>query len=121
MYGSLVAGVDPRPKAYAFMAGTIRFSDWFRFGSDLDEEALAAYAEKMDFLDPIKHIAQAQASVFFQFADDDFYVPIERAERFFEAANDPKQVSFYSAKHSVVDAENTARRDRMAWVRGQLA
>jgi hypothetical protein len=69
-------------------------------------------------IDPIAHVPNlSPASLFFQFAADDFHVPNERAEEFYAAAKEPKELKWYEAGHGLNEA---ATRDRKAWLRKQL-
>jgi predicted esterase len=55
--------------------------------------------------------------MFFQFANDDFHVPKERAEEFFAAAKDPKEMKWYEAGHGL---NEEAMRDRTSWLKEKL-
>ncbi len=118
MYGVLMGSVDPRPSCYALMAGTPRFSDWFLYYPRLDGDAREAFIRQMAEIDPIGQVAElAPAPLLFQFAREDVHVPIDRAEQFFNAAEEPKQLGWYDAKHGL-NAQATA--DRIEWVSHQL-
>jgi dienelactone hydrolase len=118
MYGVLMGRVDPRPACYALMAGTPRFPDWFLYYPPLEGAAREAFVERMAALDPIQHVAKlSPAPLLFQFARDDPHVPQERAEAFYEAAGEPKQIQWYDAGHGL---NEQATRDRMAWLGEQL-
>jgi uncharacterized protein len=60
----------------------------------------------------------APTPILFQFARSDRHVPVERAEEFYAAAADPKQIRWYEAGHGL-NAEAT--RDREAWLAEGLA
>jgi len=121
MYGALVAASDRRPKWYVIMAATYSFGEWFVFGSGFDEGQRDAYRAQIDVLDPARYIAQAApAWLYFQFANDDFFVPKEAARRFFDAASEPKEIHWYDASHDLKDANHTSHTDRLAWIRRQL-
>jgi fermentation-respiration switch protein FrsA (DUF1100 family) len=59
----------------------------------------------------------APASVFFQFAESDRYVPGYVADKLTEAASEPKKAESYGGGHELDDA---ARHDRLAWLREEL-
>ncbi|GAB4475358.1 MAG: hypothetical protein Kow00124_16260 [Anaerolineae bacterium] len=121
MYGAIVAGVDTRVKAYALLAGTFTFGDWFLYGSDLDDEAEKDYIERMAWLAPVHYVKQAApARLLFQFARADFYVPERAAMIFYDAASEPKEIRWYEAGHDLEDSHGTPRRDREAWLREVL-
>jgi dienelactone hydrolase len=119
MYGVLMGQADPRPTCYALMAGTPRFSDWYLYYPRLEGAARAAFVAEMAPLDPIGHVAAlAPAPLLFQFGRDDPHVPIERAQSFFDAAAEPKQIRWYDAGHGL---SQQATHDRVSWLAQQLA
>ena len=118
MYGVVMGSVDLRPTCYALMAGTPRFSDWFLYYPRLEGDEREAFIREMAELDPIGRVGElAPAPLLFQFARDDFHVPVERAEEFFAAAGDPKELRWYDAKHGL---NEQATEDRIDWVARQL-
>lgn len=118
MYGVLAASTDPRPTHYVIMAATPRFHEWFLYRPKLEGAAREAYIAQMSQLDPIAHVAPiAPKPILFQFATADFHVPIERAQAFYDAAGDPKQLLWYTAGHGLNEA---ATQDRIAWLTEQL-
>jgi dienelactone hydrolase len=118
MYGVLAGSLDQRPSHYVVMAATPRFPDWYLYLPKLEGEAREAFIRQMAEIDPIVHVQNlAPAEVFFQFATDDFHVPKERAEEFFTAAKDPKEMKWYEAGHGL--NEDTTR-DRKAWLKEKL-
>ncbi|MFX0115589.1 MAG: alpha/beta hydrolase [Candidatus Hodarchaeota archaeon] len=118
MYGSVLPSIVSDYKAFVLMACTIRFSDWFKFGSQLEEAAFEEYVAAMDVFDPINHIANAApAPVLFQFANDDFYVPKEIALEYYKAAKAPKELCWYEADHAMNDQ---AFEDMKSWIQEKL-
>jgi dienelactone hydrolase len=118
MYGVLAGSLDGRPTHYVVMAATPRFPDWYLYLPKLEGEARAVFIRQMAEIDPIVHVPNlAPAEVFFQFATDDFHVPKERAEEFFAAAKEPKQMKWYESGHGL---NEEATRDRKAWLREKL-
>lgn len=102
MFGCLLPTLGYKFKSYLLMAATGRFSDWFRFGSTLNEDELGAYKSQMSFIDPQSNIHKlGNANKFFLFADDDFYVPKAKSLEFFDLATEPKEIKWYDAKHSM--------------------
>jgi dienelactone hydrolase len=119
MYGVLAGSLDGRPTHYVVMAATPRFPDWYLYLPKLEGEARAAFIHEMAEIDPIVHVPNlSPAEVFFQFATDDFHVPKERAEDFFAAAKDPKEMNWYEAGHGL---NEDATRDRKSWLKEKLA
>jgi len=118
MYGVLAGSVDQRPTHYVVMAATPRFPDWYLYLPKLEGEAREAFIRQMSEIDPITHVSYlSPASVFFQFATDDPHVPKERAEEFFAAANDPKEMKWYETGHRL---NADATHDRKAWLKEKL-
>ena len=118
MYGVSAGSLDQRPTHYVVMASTPRFPDWYLYLPKLEGEARESFIRQMAEIDPITHVPElSPASVFFQFATDDFHVPKERAEEFFAAAKDPKEMKWYEAGHGL---NETATEDRKAWLKHSL-
>jgi dienelactone hydrolase len=115
MFGAVMAGVDRRACAYALQAGTTSFTDWYLFGPPMREPARSAFIKELAILDPVRYIGKAPpAPVYLQFATRDIFVSHDTAEQFWQAAREPKQITFYDAEHKMSDL---ARADRLAWLR----
>jgi len=118
MYGVLAASVEPRVRAFVFMAGTQSFSDWFLYGPPkLAPEAKERFIAELAPLDPIRYLPRLKTPILLQFGDHDYHFPKERAKALAEAAPEPKTILTYSAEHEL-NAEAT--RDRIAWLKKQL-
>jgi dienelactone hydrolase len=119
MYGVLAGGLDKRPTHFVIMAATPRFPEWFLYAPKLEGEAREAFIRQMTEIDPITHVGNlSPAPILFQFATDDFHVPRERAEEFFAAAREPKDLRWYDAGHGL---NENATRDRMEWLLDSLS
>ena len=120
MYGSIVSGVEKRVKAYVFMAATPVFSDWsLKYWPVTAKAGEEVYRQAMKEIDPINYVSHAApASLLFQFAKSDKFIPRETALSYFNAAGSPKQIRWYDTVHEL-DIE-AARRDRRAWLTRQL-
>jgi dipeptidyl aminopeptidase/acylaminoacyl peptidase len=116
MYGILAGSLDKRPTHYVVMAATPRFSDWYLYGPKLEDHAREAFIREMAEIDPITHV-QNLPPLFFQFGNDDFHVPLERAEEFFAAANGLTEKKIYTCGHGL---NEEAAKDRKAWLEDQL-
>jgi hypothetical protein len=116
MFGALLVA-DKRPQTYVLMAPDATFSNWFlkyfvRGASKTDLDR--AFAP----LEPVNNVGDAApASVFFQFAKSDRFVPGYVADRLTAATSEPKKAESYDAGHELDDA---ARKDRLAWLRDEL-
>ncbi len=118
MFGVVLGSIDPRPTHYVLMAGTTRFHEWYFYYPEIADDAREQYMEEMAMYNPVKRVASlAPAPLLFQFGEDDFHVPIERAEEFYAAAKEPKEIRWYEAGHGL-NAQATA--DRIAWLKAQL-
>jgi dienelactone hydrolase len=121
MFGMLISAVDPRPKAYAFIAPAPRFTDWYLFGSS---SGVPEGAAKTDFLarfapiEPINVIGRTKASVFFQFGEVDRYTPRKDFIDLYLAAPASKRMATYTTGHEMT--EEIIRHDRMTWLAEQL-
>jgi hypothetical protein len=116
MFGSLLVA-DGRPKAYVFMAPDATFANWF-IKYFVRGASATEYQEAFAPLDPVNYVGEAApASVLFQFAMSDRYVPGYIADKLSEAASDPKKTESYESGHELDDA---ARRDRLAWLGTEL-
>ena len=118
MYGVLAGSLDRRPSHYVVMAATPRFPDWYLYAPKLEGEAREQFIRQFSPLDPIAHIPNlSPAPILFQFGTDDFHVPVERADEFFQAAQGPKELKWYDSGHGLNDASTT---DRKEWLRENL-
>jgi predicted esterase len=118
MYGVLAGSLDQRPSHYVIMAATPRFPDWYLYLPKLEGEAREVFLRQFTELDPIAHVENlSPAQVFFQFGTDDPHVPKERAEEFFAAAKEPKEMKWYEAGHGL---NGKATSERKAWLKKML-
>ncbi len=118
MYGAVVAGLETRIKAYALLAGTSAFSDWFLLSPKLEGATRQAFIDRLSPLDPVRYVGRAAPStLLFQFGTSDRFVPKEKAEEFFRAASEPKALRWYEAGHGL---NHEAVRDRQQWLKGEL-
>ena len=118
MYGVLAGSLDQRQTHYVIMAATPRFPDWYLYLPKLEGEAREAFVRQMSALDPIAHVPNlSPAKAFFQFATDDPHVPKERAQEFFAAGKEPKEMKWYEAGHGL---NQNATVDRKAWLKEKL-
>ncbi|MBZ0320457.1 MAG: acetylxylan esterase [Anaerolineae bacterium] len=122
MYAAVAAAVDGRVKTLVLLAGTPYLSDWFvpYGGGRLSSDEQPAYIEAMNPYDPIFYVSHlAPASVFFQFGEFDNFVPDEKAQEFFDAASEPKQMTIYADAHQLFLEDDDV--DRLAWLTEHLS
>lgn len=118
MYGILAGSFDKRPTHYVIMAATPRFPDWYLYLPKLEGAAREAFLTEMSTIDPITYAPNlSPAPTFFQFGDDDFHVPLERADEFFAAAGGPKEKRIYKSGHGLNEESTVERR---AWLKEKL-
>jgi dienelactone hydrolase len=117
MYGMIAEALDRRARTYVFMAPTPHFIDWFLFRQQPQD--LAAYKAQLAPLDPVNFVGQlAPAPVFFQFANQDFYITADEAAEFYAAARPRKQLATYDADHGLHPPQVAT--DRLAWLVREL-
>lgn len=119
-FGGVVAGVEHRIKAYVLMAGVARATEILRTSNhplivqarkNTPPEAWEAMLVAEAPYDACHYIAQATpASLLFQFARHDDFVPVQEAERYFELASEPKRLAWYENCNHELSAR--ARLDR---------
>jgi len=122
MFGAVLAGVDHRIKTYVFMTVTPNFTDWFLL---LSGGASNSYHSLLLTVNPVAYIPHAApASVFFQFAKNDSYVPTYAANLFFNAASEPKRIEWYQNDHTSdphdLQYNAQATQDRHNWLVQEL-
>jgi dienelactone hydrolase len=108
--GGAVAGVEHRITAHVLMAGESALSEWMLLTTHpalvheretTPPEAYRAYLAALAPLDARHYIGLAAPSqLFFQFARNDEYLPLERGERYFALASEPKRIAWYECKHA---------------------
>jgi len=117
MYGMLMAGVDQRVNTFVFVAATQSLNDWAFLGPQ--PKSKAAYLKQNSNLELTDYLRQAKnASKFFQFGKDDFYVSRADGAILFAAATEPKQRKLYEAPHKM-ELQEIAK-DRGDWLVKQL-
>jgi cephalosporin-C deacetylase-like acetyl esterase len=120
MFGSIMAGVDKRMKAFVLVTGMGNFGDWsLKYWKKPSEGGAENYRNSLAAVDPIGYIPNVKpAPVFFQFANNDIYITHETALQFYNAAGEPKLVKWYDTEHEMMIPE--VRKDRVEWVKKQL-
>jgi len=121
MFGALVSAVDSRPKAYALIAGTSRFADWYLFGSSTGVpkgEDLTRFRERLSQIDPVTALGRAKGAFFLQFGEQDKYTPRDNFLDFYRAAPEPKRLATYASDHDMT--ADIIRHDRTVWLAEQL-
>ena len=117
MFGSVMGAADHRPKTYVLMAPTPRLSDWYLF--NVKPASLDDYKKALSPLDPVNAVPHlAPATVFYQFAAKDKYVPLPRPAEFYDATAPRKQMATYDCEHEMLLPEIAT--DRVAWLEREL-
>ncbi len=127
-FGGVISGVEHRIKAYVLMAGAARATEIMRTSKhplivkareNTPPEAWEAMLVAEAPYDACHYIAQAApASLLFQFARHDDFVPVQEAERYFELASEPKRIAWYENCNHELSAQ--ARIDRALFLCEQL-
>jgi dienelactone hydrolase len=121
MAGSILAGVDKRIAAYAFMSGgvlveALRSQPEFQKSPGKGTE----YIEAMESVNQLYYIGHAApAAVLFQNGTQDTTVTPEWAKALHQAASEPKTIKWYEAGHFIQD-EIAPRLDRAEWFHEHL-
>jgi dienelactone hydrolase len=111
--GAILAGVEPRIRAFVFMSGGEDSVD--EFMNLVDEEQRAEVRPLLEDTDGLKYIAQASPSqLFFQAGRKDSVVPKDALETLIRAGSEPKKVSWYDAGHDL--AVPKAQNDQLEWL-----
>lgn len=85
----------------------------------MDGDQRDAFIRQMMELDPIERVRQlSPAPIMFQFGRDDPHIPLDRAEAFITAAQEPVDVRWYETGHELNDE---ARQARITWLSQRLA
>jgi pimeloyl-ACP methyl ester carboxylesterase len=127
-FGGVIAGIEHRIKAYVLMAGWYANTEIMQTSNNpliaqdrnaAPPEDFQAYLTAMAPLDAIHYIGKASpAHLLFQFTRDDDFVEVKDAERYFELASEPKQMTWYEHGGHALNAE--ARLDRATFLCEQL-
>jgi dienelactone hydrolase len=114
MYGSLVAAIDLRVKAFVFIAGTGTFGDWFlKYWVSPSGTQRTEWIEGMSVVDPLNYIGHIQTPILFQFADTDNYVTTTTVEKLEAATTIDYELKWYSGGHEM-NADTS--RERVVWL-----
>jgi fermentation-respiration switch protein FrsA (DUF1100 family) len=102
------------------MAGMGNFSDWsLAYWPATGSLGADAYRKGMADVDPIYYVPHAApAALFFQFAQNDQFIPKDTAQQFYDAASSPKQIEWYDTTHALNTVKDST--DRNTWLAGQL-
>jgi dienelactone hydrolase len=121
MFGMVVGAVDPRMKAWVFIAPAPRFTDWYLFGSSTGVptgEAKTRFLTQFARIDPINVVGRIRSPVFFQFGENDRYTPRKDFIDLYMAGPATKRIATYPSEHEMTD--EIIRHDRMMWLAEQL-
>lgn len=119
MYGIIAVSVHGGIRTAVLVAPTASLNDWAFF---LQRPAsMEGYLEQNRPLDLSTHLRAAKnLSVFMQFAEEDRYVPLPKAEGLFSAANEPREMRVYPGAGHEMTSPAAIREDRDAWLRDRL-
>jgi uncharacterized protein len=123
--GGLLAGIEPRIKAYGFMVGDGGLVNHFTDASgptggfeQFDPNTRERWLEAMEPIEPIHYVGHASASaLFFQNARYDGSVTEEDALAYQAAGSEPKKVQWYESGHGLPEQ---AFVDMVAWLAEQI-
>jgi len=118
--GGLLAGVEPRIKAYVLMVGDGGIVAHFTGPDDpegppsgLEEAQWQAWLAAMEPIEPIHFVAHARSPLLFQNGKVDQLVPAADAKVYQDAACEPKTIKWYEGGHSITGEMLS---DQHAWL-----
>ena len=123
--GGLLAGIEPRIKAYGLMVGDGGLVNHFTDGDQpvggfetIAPEAREVWLEAMEPIEPIHFVGQASpSSLFFQNARFDSSVAESEALAYQAAGSEPKKVAWYDSGHGLPSQAYT---DMVNWMSEQI-
>lgn len=122
--GGLLAGIEPRIKAYGLMVGDGGLVNHFTDGETpvggfetIDPATRRAWLEAMEPIEPIHFIGHSTSSLFFQNAKFDALVTEGDALAYQAAGPGPKKVTWYESNHGLPTQAYT---DMAAWLAEQI-
>jgi uncharacterized protein len=124
--GGLLAGIEPRIKAFGLMVGDGGIVSHFTAAdgapltelSRLSEEERKAWLEWMEPIEPIRFVGRAApAKLFFQNALRDEAVAREDALAYQAAGSEPKKIEWYESSHFLPDE---AFQHMASWLAGEI-
>lgn len=119
MYATIAVAQEPRARACVFIACTASLSDWAFFAQK--PASMEEYQRENAPLELRTHLASIKgASLLFQFAEKDKYVPLPKAVEFFAAAPLPKQMLVYGGADHDMTTPAAVRDDRIRWLKEEL-
>ena len=123
--GGLLAGIEPRIKAYGLMVGDGGLVNHFMENGEpvggfqrFDAESRRRWLEAMELIEPIRYVGHASPSaLFFQNARQDQSVTEADALAYQAAGSEPKRVEWYDSGH---DLPEQAYVDMIHWLAEQI-
>lgn len=125
--GAVLAGVDPRPKAFVLMAGDIDASrilvsqakEAVKVRQQIGEAGLKQFLAATPWMNPATYLGQGgkHAPILLQFGTHDAYMTKEDCQEYASVVSAPKEIKFYDTDHELNAA---ARQDRIEWLQKQL-
>jgi dienelactone hydrolase len=114
--GAILAGVEPRIRAYDLMSGGSPPLDSFVSAAPADLRG--PIRRVLGQVDPLRYVGRARpAALFFQDGLADTIVPHAQLAALAAAGSEPKRIRWYRADHSL-DAQ--AFREQLAWLTHEL-
>jgi dipeptidyl aminopeptidase/acylaminoacyl peptidase len=121
--GGILAGIEPRIKAYVLMSGTAELTSLLKETNhpriNIIRDSIPLdfnnWLKQMEPLNPIHYIRHSKSPVFFQFAANDEYDIDEiEAKKYVAAAPLTEHVRFYNSGHQMINKK--AEEDRTKWI-----
>jgi hypothetical protein len=119
MYAAMLGQTDHRVRASVLVALDARWANWFDlFWLDLSGDAETAYFKLFQGLDPVDNVSRMGSRQFFQWSDDDFFIPAAIRDQFAAAAPAAPATTYPRTDHQM--DLTVIESDRIAFLAGQL-
>lgn len=128
--GAIASGVESRLSTYILLAcppciscepRNSELPEIVQLRNSLTPEQITAYENRLKLLDPERYLGQRiYSSIFFQFAENDAYLPDGWALKSYQAAGNPKTQKYYKIPHQELVTDSLAVTDRINWLKNHL-
>jgi dienelactone hydrolase len=119
MYSAITAGVESRARAYVFIAATASLTDWAFFAKKpVSQENYLRQNRPLELTDYLREVRGG--NFLMQFAERDRFVPLAKAQEFFAAVTNPKQMIVYGGAEHEMTEPAAIRIDRTAFLVREL-
>lgn len=120
IYGGTLSGADDRLATYVLVGGPGSYANEVELGFSAAIFHNEDYLPIIQDLEPVEYVAKATpASIFFQFGERDRFITKDQGTEYYEAASEPKKMTWYDDLHSM--STEAVLQDRAAWLAEKLS